>query len=58
MMYTVKELMEEMNISKNTAYKLIHTNGFPCVRIGSKYLIDKDGLEKWIKRNTNREIKI
>lgn len=57
-MYTVKELIEEMNISKNTAYKLIHTNGFPCVRIGSKYLIDKDGLEKWIKRNTNREIQI
>lgn len=56
--YTIKDLMQIIGVSHNTAYKLVKLKGFPKIKIGSKILIDKDGFDKWIKENMNSEIAI
>ncbi len=30
---------------------LIKIKGFPCIRIGKRYFIYRDGLKKWIEKN-------
>lgn len=41
---TVKELEKLLNISQPKAYDLIHSKGFPTVRIGRNYRVDKTKL--------------
>ncbi len=53
---TIKEMMELLGICRNTAYKLIALEGFPVIRIGSKYLIPVDGLREWLKANYGKQV--
>lgn len=45
----ISDLMKELGISYATAYCLTKENDFPSFRIGRRILIDRDGLEKWMK---------
>lgn len=50
----IKELMEALCISRTTAYELIKQEGFPTFRIGRKILIDRAGLERWLKEQQEK----
>ena len=45
---TVKEVMQTLGISRATAYKLIDIDGFPALKIGRVYRIDKKRFENWV----------
>lgn len=45
---TVLEMAEFLNVGRNTAYNLIHMEGFPINRIGRKVMIPRDKLIEWI----------
>lgn len=49
--YTVEQIMELMQISKNSAYNLIHTDGFPVIKIGNIYRIPVDRFHAWLNGN-------
>ena len=51
-MLTAAELAGALGISKNGAYTLIHSKGFPTLRIGKRLMVPKDKLAAWINRNT------
>ena len=45
---TVSQFMTYQNISRKTAYRLVHDESFyPAFRIGKKILINLDKLRKW-----------
>lgn len=44
----VAELQQYMNIGRSKAYWLCKQKGFPAIRVGSKILIDKDKLDKYL----------
>lgn len=46
------QLAEALGISRAGAYQLLHTEGFPTLRIGKRMLVPKDKLILWIDRNT------
>lgn len=46
MMYTVKDLQEQLGIGRDTAYALMHAKGFPSIKIGGRYFVSKDSLMK------------
>lgn len=48
--FNVEELIKILGISRTTAYALVHTKGFPCGRIGSRILIQKDAFLDWVNR--------
>ena len=52
---TLKEMSELLGICRNTAYKLVASEGFPVIRVGRKYLIPVDGLREWLKTNSGKE---
>ena len=50
---TIAELCQELHISRPTAYTLINRADFPVLQIGRRRLIPREGLEQWIKAQTN-----
>ena len=51
-MLTAGELARALGISRAGAYALIHSKGFPTLRIGKRLMVPKDKLTVWIDRNT------
>ena len=55
-MLSVQETQEYLRIGRNTMYKLLKIDGFPCIRIGSRCIISKTGLDKWVQKNMGHQI--
>lgn len=55
---TIEDIQRILKISKNTAYKLVKTNGFPSITIGKSIRIPEEEFEKWIKKYTYNEFKM
>jgi excisionase family DNA binding protein len=47
---TVKDIKEILNISRNTAYKLIKSGSFPVIRIGDTYRVSSEVFHKWLNQ--------
>ena len=45
---TVAQLAQILNIGKNTAYDLIHSNRIQAVEVGHQYRISKDAVQKFL----------
>lgn len=47
------DLAKALGVSIETAYQLIHSKGFPTVKIGERrYIVPKDAFIEWMKNNT------
>ena len=52
---TVPQFCKQMNISRSVAYDMINSKGFPAFRVGAKYLINSQGLQQWLYKQSNWE---
>ena len=48
---TPKDVQSVLNLGKSTVYKLFNIKGFPKIKIGKKYFIYEDDLEKYLKEH-------
>ena len=48
MALSVTEAAEALGLSRPTVYKLIHRDDFPVIKVGTRTLISRRGLEAWI----------
>ncbi len=46
---TIPELAKALNIGKNSAYALAHSEGFPAVQIGKRLVIPIEPLHEWLR---------
>lgn len=46
--YTTQEAAEVLGVGICTMYKLLHSDGFPAIKVGSMYLIPIDRLDQWL----------
>ncbi len=46
--YTVHEIMDMMNLSRDGAYSLIRKNYFKSVRIGGRIRVSARSFDKWL----------
>ena len=49
---TVDDLCDLLQVSRPTAYSLVHRDGFPVIRVGRRFLIPRAGLERWLEEQT------
>jgi excisionase family DNA binding protein len=52
---TVPEMAKSLGIGVNKAYDLLHIEGFPCIRVGGKYIIPIEPLKKWMECAAGKE---
>lgn len=48
--YTVKDIANIMNISRNTAYALVKSHPFPIIKIGDTYRVSKEVFDNWLNQ--------
>ncbi len=49
---SVAKAAEMLGVSRPTLYALIHTDGFPSFKVGSRTLVSTEGLAEWVRRQT------
>lgn len=42
---------EVLGISSSSGYELMHTDGFPVLKIGSRLVVPKDKFREWVEQN-------
>lgn len=52
MTLSVTEAAELLGVSRPTVYQLIRSDGFPSFKIGTRTLISRVGLARWIEQQT------
>lgn len=53
--YTVADVSEILSLGKTKTYELMHSDGFPTIRLNNRLYVTKDNFEKWLSRYTNRQ---
>lgn len=56
--YTMKELAEVMPIGTTNLYSLVHSDGFPSIKINRRILIPVEEFQDWVKTSAGKKIKI
>ena len=52
---TVPEVGDALGISRAKAYDLVRSEGFPSMRIGTRILVPRDKLIRWIDEQTEAQ---
>ena len=42
-----------LGVSPSSGYELMHTPGFPVLRVGSRRVVPKEKFIHWVEQNTN-----
>lgn len=53
---TIEEIAQALNISRNTAYRLVRTNEIRSLKIGSHYRVPLTAVDEYIARKTGLPI--
>jgi len=52
LMLNANQLAGVLGISRAGAYELMHSRGFPTLRIGKRMMVPKDHLTRWIDQQS------
>ena len=55
MVLTVTELQKVLCLSRKTVYDLVNQPGFPSFRVGSRILINRAALQRWLDKQTEQK---
>lgn len=55
LVYNVAELAEILGIGLPAARNMIHIQGFPALKVGGRYLIPKQALQRWLDNRANNQ---
>lgn len=55
-MLTVKDIKILFDIGQKQAYELVHTQGFPAVKVGTSIKIPKYLLLKWLEDSARKGV--
>lgn len=47
---TVEDLMELLNIGRNTAYEIVRSGQIRSIRVGKNYRIPRDAVEEFLQK--------
>lgn len=53
LVYSVTEAAQALGISRPAMYSLIHQEGFPTLKVGSRRLISKELLAAWVREQAS-----
>lgn len=50
-----KLVAQTLGIGLASAYELMHDEGFPSMRVGSRFVVPKDKFRRWVEQQTGGE---
>ncbi len=58
MLLKTEDLRKRLGVSREVAYRLMRSEAFPSMRLGTRYYVDEERLEEWLKKAAHKEIAI
>ena len=55
-MLNANAIAQTLGISRAGAYELMHSEGFPTLRIGKRMMVSKERFIQWIERNSGEAV--
>ena len=55
-MLNAKAVAQTLGISRAGAYELMHSEGFPTLRIGKRMMVSKEHFIQWIESNSGEAV--
>lgn len=52
---TPMDVAKILGISRNTAYQVVHSRGFPSFRVGKQYRVSRDKFLLWLNSENEKE---
>ncbi len=52
---SAKLVAQTLGVSISSAYELMHEDGFPSLRIGSRFVVPKEKFRQWVEQQTGGE---
>lgn len=52
---TCKDLQAVFSCGKDKAYQLMHSSGFPTIKVGGRYYVKRNDLDRWLSTYTGRK---
>lgn len=56
--YNTKDLISIFGFGKTKMYQILQKGLLPTTKIGNEYIITEEALNKWLKQNEGKEIKL
>jgi excisionase family DNA binding protein len=53
LVYNIGELAEVLGVGLPAARNMVHIAGFPALKVGGRYLIPKQALQRWLDNQAN-----
>ena len=54
-MLNANAIAQTLGISRASAYELMHSKGFPTLRIGKRMMVSKEQFIKWIEMKSGEQ---
>ena len=55
LMLNAQQIAETLGLSRAGAYELLHSKGFPTLKVGKRLMVSKENFIGWINRNSQSE---
>lgn len=55
-LYDSSDIQQIFKCGRKQLYEILNTRGFPSIKIGAKFYVEKKALEKWIAQNQGRTV--
>ena len=55
LMLNAQQIAETLGLSRAGAYELLHSKGFPTLKVGKRLMVSKEIFISWINRNSQSE---
>lgn len=55
---TPKDIMEHLQLGKDKVYLLCALKGFPAIKFGSTYRVDKSKYRKWLEEHEGMKVSL
>lgn len=52
----INDVADTLQVSRPTVYQLIHQEGFPAFRLGNRWRVSADGLDRWIAEQSGEAV--
>lgn len=53
---TPMDVAKILGISRNTAYQVVHSRGFPSFRVGKQYRVSRDKFLLWLNLESEKAV--
>jgi excisionase family DNA binding protein len=55
-MLTVSDVANVLGVSRSVANSVIHSNGFPVIRVGKRLITPRDSFFRWLAEQEGRRV--